>query len=323
MQKPQKSFKNARTRNVFDQKIRHFRKKFVSLHQFFTPSYSKKKTKNMNKTKILFINTEVMPYLPEDRMSSIGRRLPHGIQDAGHEIRTFMPRFGQINERRNQLHEVIRLSGMNLIINDTDHPLIIKVASIQQARMQVYFIDNDEYFTHRNKYGNAHGEYSDNAERCVFFARGVIETIRKLRWKPDVVYCQGWFSAIAPIYIKKTFAEDPCFRGVKIVFAMFDNGFQGNLSSNFYRTVKREGVLKADLIEVKDKPVDYVTMCKLAVKFSDGLIITDNTPAAEEVKAYAKSRGIHILDATDEDLDIDKYDKFFELYNTNPVEEDD
>ncbi len=223
----------------------------------------------MNKTKILFINTEVMPYLPEARMSSIGRQLPQGIQDAGHEIRTFMPRFGLINERRNQLHEVIRLSGMNLIINDTDHPLIIKVASIQQARMQVYFIDNDEYFTHRHKYGNAHGEYSDNAERCVFFARGVIETIRKLRWKPDVVYCQGWFSAISPIYIKKTFAEDPCFRGVKVVFDMFDNGFEGHMASNFYRTVKREGVLKADLIEVKDKPVDYVSLCKLAVKFSD------------------------------------------------------
>ena len=233
-----------------------------------------------------------------------------------------MPRFGLINERRNQLHEVIRLSGMNLIINDTDHPLIIKVASIQQARMQVYFIDNDEYFTHRHKYGNAHGEYSDNAERCVFFARGVIETIRKLRWKPDVVYCQGWFSAISPIYIKKTFAEDPCFRGVKVVFDMFDNGFEGHMASNFYRTVKREGVLKADLIEVKDKPVDYVSLCKLAVKFSDGLIITDNTPAAEEVKAYAESRGIHILDATDEVLDIKKYDDFFELFNNNSIEED-
>ena len=188
--------------------------------------------------------------------------------------------------------------------------------------MQVYFIDNDEYFTHRHKYGNAHGEYSDNAERCVFFARGVIETIRKLRWKPDVVYCQGWFSAISPIYIKKTFAEDPCFRGVKVVFDMFDNGFEGHMASNFYRTVKREGVLKADLIEVKDKPVDYVSLCKLAVKFSDGLIITDNTPAAEEVKAYAESRGIHILDATDEVLDIKKYDDFFELFNNNSIEED-
>jgi len=293
------------------------------LHQFSYPYIPKEKQKLMNKTKILFINTEVMPYLPEARMSSIGRQLPQGIQDAGHEIRTFMPRFGQINERRNQLHEVIRLSGMNLIINDTDHPLIIKVASIQQARMQVYFIDNDEYFTHRNKYGNSHGEYSDNAERCVFFARGVIETIRKLRWKPDVVYCQGWFSAISPIYIKKTFAEDPCFRGVKVVFAMFDNGFQGHLASNFYRTVKREGVLKADLIEVKDKPVDYVTLCKLAVKFCDGLIIADNTPAAEEVKAYAESRDIHILDATDQDLDIKKYDDFFELFNANGSEEED
>lgn len=322
MQNLKKSFKNARTRDVFEQNIRIIQKKTLSLHQFSKPQTPMEKINNMNKTKILFINTEVMPYLPEARMSSIGRQLPQGIQDAGHEIRTFMPRFGLINERRNQLHEVIRLSGMNLIINDTDHPLIIKVASIQQARMQVYFIDNDEYFTHRNKYGNAHGEYSDNAERCVFFARGVIETIRKLRWKPDVVYCQGWFSAISPIYIKKTFAEDPCFRGVKVVFDMFNNGFEGHMASNFYRTVKREGVLKADLIEVKDKPVDYVALCKLAVKFSDGLIITDNTPAAEEVKAYAESRGIHILDATDEELDIKKYDDFFELFNTNSIEED-
>ena len=272
--------------------------------------------------KILFINQEIVPYVPDSNLSLMGKALPQAMQDAGHEIRTFMPKWGIINERRGQLHEVIRLSGMNLIIDDTDHPLIIKVASIQQARMQVYFIDNDEYFTHRHKYGNAHGEYSDNAERCVFFARGVIETIRKLRWKPDVVYCQGWFSAISPIYIKKTFAEDPCFRGVKVVFDMFDNGFEGHMASNFYRTVKREGVLKADLIEVKDKPVDYVSLCKLAVKFSDGLIITDNTPAAEEVKAYAESRGIHILDATDEELDIKKYDDFFELFNNNSIEED-
>lgn len=273
--------------------------------------------RNMNKTKILFINTEVTPYLSEDRMSAIGRFLPQGIQEAGHEIRTFMPRFGTINERRNQLHEVIRLSGMNIIVNDTDHPLIIKVASMQQARMQVYFIDNDEYFTHREKYGNKHGEYSDNTERCVFFARGVIETIRKLRWHPDVIYCQGWFSAIAPIYIKKTFAEDPSFRGVKIVFSMHDNGFKGHLAGNFYHTVKREGVLKADLIEVKDKPVDYTMLCKLTTKFCDGLIIADQTPEAADVQQYAESRGIPVLNATDEELDIDKYDAFFEQFNPN------
>ena len=276
----------------------------------------------MNKTKILFITTEVMPYLPEDRMSSIGRRLPQCMQEAGHEIRIFMPRFGQINERRNQLHEVIRLSGMNLIINETDHPLIIKVASIQQARMQVYFIDNDEFFSHREKYAGKHGEYSDNAERCVFFARGVIETIRKLRWKPDVVYCQGWFSAIAPIYIKKTFGEDPCFRGCKVVFDMFDNGFQGHLAGNVYHTIKREGVLKADIVETKDKPVDYTALCKLAVKFCDGLIISDQTPEADAVREYAESRDVKVLNATEEELDAKKYDQFFELFNSNPADEE-
>lgn len=212
---------------------------------------------------------------------------------------------------------------MNLIINETDHPLIIKVASIQQARMQVYFIDNDEYFTQREKYGNKHGEYSDNAERCVFFARGVIETIRKLRWKPDVIYCQGWFSAIAPLYIKKSFAEDPCFRGVKVVFSMHDNGFKGHLGGNFYHTVKREGVLKADLIEVKDKAVDYTALCRLAVKFSDGLIIADNTPEAEAIREYAQSLGIKVFDDTEENINVQNYDHFFEMFNTNTEEEED
>lgn len=277
----------------------------------------------MNKTKILFINTEVMPYLPDGRIAHFGRRLPQSMQETGHEIRVFMPRFGQINERRNQLHEVIRLSGMNLIINETDHPLIIKVASIQSARMQVYFIDNDEYFTNREMYGGKHGEYSDNAERCTFFARGVIETIRKLRWKPDVVYCQGWFAGIAPVYIKKSFGEDPFFRGVKVVFATFDNAFKGHMAGNFYHTVKREGVLKADLIEVRDKPVDYTAMCRLAIKFSDGLVITDETPHTAALREYAESRGIPVLEAVDEDVDAKKYDEFFERFNSHPTDEDD
>ena len=275
----------------------------------------------MSKTKILFINTEVVPYLPESRMSNIGRQLTQGMQEAGHDIRTFMPRFGAINERRNQLHEVIRLSGMNLIINDTDHPLIIKVASIQSARMQVYFIDNDDYFTHRKIYGEGEKEYADNAERCVFFARGVIETIRKLRWKPDVVCCQGWFSAIAPIYLKKCFAEDPCFRGCKIVFNMFGNGYKNPLPSNFYSTVKRDGVLKADLVEVKDKQVDYTALCRLAVKFCDGLIIADDTPETAVIREFAQGRGIPVLEATDETIDVEKYHKFFEQFNPKPAEE--
>lgn len=277
----------------------------------------------MSKTKILFINTEVMPYLPASRTTAIGLEMPQGLQEAGHEIRTFMPRFGPINERRNQLHEVIRLSGMNIIINETDHPLIIKVASIQAARMQVYFIDNDDYFTSRKVYGDDTKEYADNAERMVFFARGVIETMRKLRWKPDVIYCQGWFSAIAPIYIKKTYADDPCFRGCKVVLGMFDNSYKTPLPANFYSTVKREGVLKADLLEVKDKPVDCAALYRLVSKFCDGIIITDDTPEAQEMRQLAESRNLPILDATGEELDIDMHDQFFEQFNPNKEESED
>lgn len=265
----------------------------------------------MSKAKVLFINSEVMPYMPESHISSIGRRLPQGIQEAGHEIRTFVPRFGLINERRNQLHEVIRLSGMNLIINETDHPLIIKVASIQAARMQVYFIDNDDYFTHREVYGDDKvGEYEDNGERAFFFARGVAETIRKLRWVPDVVYCQGWFAGIAPVLIKKHFGDDPCFRNCKIVTALYDNPFEKALPSNLAQTIKCEGITKSDLSEIRDKQVTHAMLSRLSIKFSDGIIVTDSGVAPELIE-YAQKNGKRVLVATDEELDITKYADYF------------
>ena len=150
----------------------------------------------MKANKVLFITQEITPYVPESEMANMGRFLPQAIQEKGREIRTFMPKWGNVNERRNQLHEVIRLSGMNLIIDDTDHPLIIKVASIQAARMQVYFIDNDDYFQHRQMVADENGvEYKDNDERAIFYARGVLETVKKLRWCPDIIHCQGWMSA--------------------------------------------------------------------------------------------------------------------------------
>ena len=266
----------------------------------------------MSKAKVLFINSEVMPYIPETRMSKIGRTLPQGIQEAGHEIRTFMPRFGIINERRNQLHEVIRLSGMNLIINETDHPLIIKVASIQAARMQVYFIDNDDYFTHRELYVDKRGnEYDDNGERAYFFARGVAETIRKLHWTPDVIYCQGWFASLAPLLIKKHYGDDPCFRNCKVVTALYDDAFQKALPTNLAHIIKCEGVTKNDLAEVRDKQVTHAMLCRLAIKFSDGVIVTDEGVSAELVD-FAQKQEKKILVAADETLDIAKYDAFFD-----------
>ena len=156
--------------------------------------------------KILFVNSEITPYLPESTISNIGRYLPQGIQESGREIRSFMPRYGNINERRNQLHEVIRLSGMNLVVNDIDRPLIIKVASISSARMQVYFIDNEDYFHRKFVFSGEDGKFfEDNDERAIFFARGVLETVKKLRWKPDVIHCQGWISHILPLYLKKAY----------------------------------------------------------------------------------------------------------------------
>ena len=145
--------------------------------------------------KVLFVNSEIYPYLPEGPLADIGRYLPQGIQERKKEIRSFMPRYGCINERKNQLHEVIRLSGMNIIIGDVDRPLIIKVASIASARIQVYFIDNEDYFRRRQIYRDDDGTFfADNAERAIFFARGVLETVKKLRWAPDIIHCHGWIS---------------------------------------------------------------------------------------------------------------------------------
>ena len=167
--------------------------------------------------KVLFINQEIIPYVPETELSRMGRDLPQQIQENGFEIRTFMPKWGNINERRGQLHEVIRLSGMNLIIDETDHPLIIKVASIPVSRLQVYFIDNEDYFIRRQAMTEDENgdEYADNGERAIFFARGVLETVKKLRWTPDIVQCQGWMSAVVPFYIKTAYRDDPSFATIE------------------------------------------------------------------------------------------------------------
>ena len=176
----------------------------------------------MEKTKVLFVQQEITPYLKDSHMGIIGRYLPQGIQEKGREIRTFMPRYGCINERRNQLHEVIRLSGMNLIINDTDHPLIIKVASIQSARMQIYFIDNEDYFQRKYVFCDSSNKFfKDNDERAIFFARGVLETVKKLGWIPDIVHCHGWISGLLPIYLKTAFFDNPLFTDTKVVYSIY------------------------------------------------------------------------------------------------------
>ncbi|HLU85630.1 MAG TPA: glycogen/starch synthase [Vicingaceae bacterium] len=226
----------------------------------------------MKKTKVLFISQEITPYLEESEIATIGRQLPQGIQEKGKEIRTFMPKFGCINERRNQLHEVIRLSGMNLIIDDNDHPLIIKVGSIQQARLQVYFIDSEDFFErkamlHDPKTGEL---FKDNDERAIFFARGVLETVKKLGWVPDIVHCHGWMTSLVPLYIKTSYSKDPVFENAKVVYSLYNNDYDGKLNKDLIKKAYMEGM-------DKDRAKDFAETCfvglnKAAINCSDALI---------------------------------------------------
>jgi starch synthase len=262
-------------------------------------------------TKVLYVSQEITPYLPETEMSVIGRNLPQAIQERGREIRTFMPKYGCINERRNQLHEVIRLSGMNIIIDDSDHPLIIKVASIQAARMQVYFIDNEDYFQRKYLLQDDKGEFfPDNDERAMFFARGVIETVKKLQWPPSVIHCHGWFSALLALYVKKIYDEDPVFRGTKVVLSLYDNGFDKPLDRNFHRKLSLDGVSAEDLKVIEDP--SYSNYCKLAINMSDGIILGSNAIPGDIVK-YAEKTGKPLLTYQPADTYVDAYSAFYDV----------
>lgn len=264
----------------------------------------------MENKKVLFISQEITPYLPETELSRLCRFLPQGIQERGKEIRTFMPRYGCVNERRNQLHEVIRLSGMNLIINDTDHPLIIKVASIQSARMQVYFIDNDDYFGRKHTMTDSDGNhFPDNDERAIFFARGVLETVRKLRWAPDIIHCHGWFTALVPLYVKKTLREDPIFADAKVVYSLYDDQFTNSFSKNFKQKILMEGISKKDL-SMMENP-DYEGLAKLAIQYSDAVVVV-GTAVDNQLVEYAESKQKKILKQIDPESCSEAYSDFYD-----------
>ncbi|TRZ73825.1 MAG: glycogen synthase [Bacteroidetes bacterium] len=275
----------------------------------------------MEKTKVLFVTQEITPYLTDSHMGMIGRYLPQGIQEKGREIRTFMPRYGNINERRNQLHEVIRLSGMNLIIDDTDHPLIIKVASIQQARMQIYFIDNEDYFQRKFIFHDKNNRFfADNDERTIFFSRGVIETVKKLGWGPDIIHCHGWMTSLIPIYIKKAYYENPLFTDTKIIISLYDDDFTEIMTKNFAEKVKLDGINAKDLKHYKT--ANFVNLMKSAIDFSDGVIIGSPSVNAE-VLEYLKSSDKPFLEFQPMDKYIDAFSEFYdEILVAEPVSVD-
>ncbi len=272
---------------------------------FYTYLYDK-----MEKKKILFISQEITPYLPESEMSVISRNLPQGIQEKGKEIRTFMPRYGCVNERRNQLHEVIRLSGMNLVIDDTDHPLIIKVASIQAARMQVYFIDNEDYFQRKYTLQKEDGTYfEDNDERALFFARGVLETVIKLRWAPDLIHCHGWLTSLVPMLIKKTYHDNPLFAKTKVIYSLYKDDFAPSLSPDFTKKIIDDCITPEDLKPISDP--SYQNMSKLAIDYSDG-IIQASQEITPEIEQYSHASGKPFLEYQNQDTYIDTYNEFYD-----------
>ena len=267
----------------------------------------------MDAKRILFLAQEITPYLPESEIATVCRNLPQGIQERGREIRTFMPKFGNINERRNQLHEVIRLSGMNLIIDDTDHPLIIKVASSQAARMQVYFIDNDDFFQRKFTIADANGEeYADNDDRSIFFVRGVLETIKKLRWIPDLIHCHGWMSALTTLYIKRKYADDPCLRHAKVVYSIYNNEFQKPFSKGFAAKLRADGA-KAKDVELLKKDTSYVALNKLAIDFADGVIQGSEQINPELSEYIAAKEDKPFLPYQPAETYMDEINKFYDL----------
>ncbi|MCQ2329297.1 MAG: glycogen/starch synthase [Paludibacteraceae bacterium] len=249
-----------------------------------------------NKAKVLFIAQEIDPYVHESVIADICRKFPQYTQEQGCEIRVFMPCYGHINERRNQLHEVQRLSGLNIIISDNDHPLVIKVASIQSARIQVYFIDSDDYFRRRGISADANGvPFNDNDERSVFFVRSVLETIKKLRWTPDIVYCAGWMAAIAPMFIKCSYSTDPFFAKSKIVFSIFDNQIDSPVAPNLESRLVFDFVKPEHFPELRNATrFQTDDLNCLALRYSDAAIL--ETPnVSNRVREFIAENNIPTL----------------------------
>jgi starch synthase len=263
----------------------------------------------MKDKRILYVSSEVIPYLPETEISSMSFEAPRMVNSQGGQIRIFMPRFGNINERRHQLHEVIRLSGMNLVINDLDMPLIIKVASIPKERMQVYFIDNEDYFKRKATLTDEEGNlFPDNDERAIFFAKGVIETVKKLNWSPDIIHVNGWLSSLLPLYLRNYYGNEPLFSDAKIVTSVYNQDYEGTLDNDMHKKVLFDGLENEQVKHLK-KPT-YVNLMKTAVDNSDAVVIAgDNIP--DELKKYLSKLAKPVLEYKSREEFAQAYQEFY------------
>ncbi|WP_432710212.1 glycogen/starch synthase [Pedobacter sp.] len=262
----------------------------------------------MAKTKLLIVTHEMSPFLELTKISEITRQLPQAMQEKGFEIRILMPRFGNINERRNRLHEVIRLSGMNIIINDNDNPLIIKVASIPAARMQVYFLDNEDYFQRKYVFRDKENKfYADNDERTIFFCKGALETVKKLGWAPDIVHCHGWMTALVPAYIKTSYKNDPTFKNAKVVYSIYENCFSETLNPDLHKKAVMNAMTAEDTKAFENPHCN--TMHIGAITYSDAVVFAAEKIDADVLKFVKDSNKPTLAYNLTEN-----FDNFFNLY---------
>ena len=265
----------------------------------------------MSKTRILYVASEINPFLQTTEVAEFVRKLPQAMQEKGMEIRILIPRFGLINERKNRLHEVVRLSGININIRGEEKPLIIKVASIPNAKLQVYFIDNEDYFQRKSVFTDKEEKFfDDNDERAIFFCKGVLETVKKLGWSPDIVHCNDWMTSFIPLYLKTTYKQDPIFKGCKSIFSVYN-------AKGFDHTFNEDIVEKALMNEVEEsmltslKPANYSAFIKLGSEYADLVINAEAQPSEELEKLLLSdnSRKINTIEANEETLDT-----YYELY---------
>jgi len=263
------------------------------------------------KKRVLIIANELAPYLDLTDFSAILNKLAVKTFDSGLEIRVIMPRFGVINERRHRLHEVVRLSGINVVVDKEDHPLLIKVASLPNARLQVYFMDNEDFFKRKFTFADAEGKsFEDNAERLIFFGKSALEIVKKFGWPPDVIHCHGWMTSLVPFFLKTSYKKEPVFANSKVIYTAQKEQFEGDLNADF-------GKMLLNSVPVKDKDVEiYNNGGNLALnlgasKYAD-LVLHGEPDLHADVMAVTASKTKQVV--TYDEAWSDDVQPLFELY---------
>ena len=266
----------------------------------------------MSKLKVLYVASEINPFLQTSEVADFVRQLPQGMQERGMEIRILVPRFGLINERKNRLHEVVRLSGINISVGDEEKPLIIKVASIPNAKLQVYFIDNEDYFHRKSVFFDKENKfYEDNDERAIFFCKGVIETVKKLGWAPDIVHCNDWMTSLIPMYLKTTYKNDPLFKNTKSVFSVYNNAFKHKFSGDIIDKVKMIDIEDSMLANLQS--ADYEGFIKIGIQYSDITIKAEEDSSEELAQLFAEFDKEKKIDTIEKDDNL--FDSYYNMYN--------